>query len=167
MIVQLDNILIYINEADNINIIYWVFHQPRKQFLYTNQKKYCYYQDEVGFLGYVIFLQDVCIKNEQINTIHDWAKLQSIRDIHIFLEFANFYNKFIKGFRQIIALLISMLRALSSPTANESIFTKDSIDKIIGGKMIVEVNSKRLRMGFLSLEARLAFAKLGKLSIHL
>lgn len=42
------------------------------------------------FFGNVVFLQDISIKNEKIAVICNWPKPQSVRDIKLFLEFANF-----------------------------------------------------------------------------
>ena len=39
---------------------------------------------------------------------------QSVRDIQVFLRFANFYQKFIKGFSRIATPLTSILETLGS-----------------------------------------------------
>lgn len=39
VIVYLDDILIYINETDYVNSVWWVFEQLRKHLLYVNVKK--------------------------------------------------------------------------------------------------------------------------------
>ena len=40
----------------------------------------------------------------------NWRELMSIRDIQVFISFANFYRHFIQNFNRIAALLISMLK---------------------------------------------------------
>ena len=47
---------------------------------------------------------------EQIEIIKEWPEPKSIRDNQVFLGFANFYCRFIKGFSKIVAPLTSMLK---------------------------------------------------------
>lgn len=43
-----------------------------------------------------------------------------MRNIQVFLRFANFYQRFIQGFSKIVALLTSILKITSSPNAETS-----------------------------------------------
>jgi len=45
------------------------------------------------------------MKPNHVSTIVKWSELQSIKDIQIFLEFANFYRHFIKKYSQITRAL--------------------------------------------------------------
>ncbi len=53
------------------------------------------------------------MEEEQISAIRDWLELQSIRDIQVFLGFANFYQQFIQGFSRLTVSLTSMLKTTS------------------------------------------------------
>ena len=55
--------------------------------------------------------------------IYDWLEPQLVRDILVFLEFANFYWRFIQKFSRIAALLISILR-----TTTVHLIAKDPVD---------------------------------------
>ena len=44
----------------------------------------------------------------------NWPKPTSIKDIYMFIGFANFYQSFIQGFSKIAALLTSMLKTTKS-----------------------------------------------------
>ena len=63
----LDNILVYTEDDRNANVIavWWVLEQLKKFLLYANLKKCWFYQDEVQFLGYVLFLKSIHIKDKQ------------------------------------------------------------------------------------------------------
>ena len=56
VIVYLDNILIYIEDAGqgHVEAVWWVFEELRKHGLFANLKKCHFHQEEVRFLGYVI-----------------------------------------------------------------------------------------------------------------
>ena len=57
------------------------------------------------------------MEDERIEAVKQWPEPQSVRDIQVFLGFANFYRRFIQGFSRIAAPLTSMLKASGS---NES-----------------------------------------------
>ncbi len=93
MIVYLNDILIYIENEDeeHVQAVRWVLDQLRKHSLYAKLEKCRFHQDEVRFLGYIISHQGIQMEEEQIKAVCDWPKPQSVRDIQIFLGFANFY----------------------------------------------------------------------------
>ena len=54
------------------------------------------------------------MEDEKIEAVKQWLKPQSVRDIQVFLGFANFYRRFIQGFSWIAAPLTSMLKTSGS-----------------------------------------------------
>ena len=50
------------------------------------------------------------MKDEQIKTIKNWPKLMSVKEIHIFIGFINFYQRFIQSFSRIAILLTLLLK---------------------------------------------------------
>ena len=50
------------------------------------------------------------MEGKRIKAIREWPESKSVRDIQVFLDFTNFYRRFIRNFSRIAALLISMLR---------------------------------------------------------
>ena len=68
------------------------------------------------------------MEDERIETIKNWPEQKSVRDIQIFISFANFYWQFIWGFSGIAAPLTSILKMTglldSSP--------RDDDNKIVG-----------------------------------
>lgn len=56
--------------------------------------------------------QVINIKEKIIKAIKSWPEFKSIRDIEIFLEFANFYQCFIQSFVKIVMLVTSMLKTI-------------------------------------------------------
>lgn len=43
------------------------------------------------FLGYVISLDKVLMKKSWIDIIKDWLELKNVKDVQVFIGFANFY----------------------------------------------------------------------------
>ena len=50
------------------------------------------------------------MEDERIEAVKQWPEPQSVRDIQVFLGFANFYRRFIQGFSRIAAPLTLMLK---------------------------------------------------------
>ena len=117
IIVYLDDILIYTKDQGQLYVeaVQWVLDQLQKYFLFANLKKYQFHQDEVCFLGYVVFSKEISMEVEQIELVRKWPKPKSVRDIQVFLDFANFYRWFIQDFGKIATSLTSMLKTTGSP----------------------------------------------------
>lgn len=96
--------------------MHWVLEQLQKHGFYPNLKKCQFYEDELQFLDIVIFIQGIKIKEERIKTVKTWPKPQTVKYIKVFLDFVNFYRRFIKNFNRIALPLISMLQTIGELT---------------------------------------------------
>lgn len=116
IIVYLDDILIYTKDLGqgHVEAVRWVLEQLWKYSLDANLKKYCFHQDEVRFLEYVVSAQEIRMEDKRIEAVKNWLEPQSVRDIQVFIRFANFYRRFIQGFSRIAAPLTSMLKTPSA-----------------------------------------------------
>ena len=116
VIVYLDNILIYTkNEVQgHVEAVQWVLDLLRKNSFFANLKKCRFHQDEIRFLGYVVSVQRLQIKDERIEAVRNWPEPKLIRDIQVFLDFANFYRRFIQSFSKIAEPLTLMLKTTRS-----------------------------------------------------
>ena len=56
------------------------------------------------------------MEDEQIKAVKNWLEPTSVRDIQVFIGFANFYRRFIRGFSRIAAPLTSLLKQLDHQT---------------------------------------------------
>ena len=59
------------------------------------------------------------MKDKRIEAVKQWPEPQSVRDIYVFLGFANFYRRFIQGFSRISASLTSTMLKTSSTESAE------------------------------------------------
>ena len=94
VIVYLDNIFIYTKDLGQCHVeaMRWMLDFLRKNGLFANLKKYRFHKDEVQFLGYVVLSQSIQMEDERIKTIRNWSEPNSVRDIQVFIGFANFYR---------------------------------------------------------------------------
>ena len=110
-VVYLDDILIYSAEpAEHWQHIKQVLERLRQFQLYANLKKCRFCTQSVEFLGFVVTTNGVAMDQERVATIQGWPTPQSYRDVQVFLGFANFYRRFIRGYSTIAAPLTSLLK---------------------------------------------------------
>lgn len=112
VIFYLDNILVYTKDWSQpyMDVVCWVLKQLWKYGFYANLEKWYFYQDEVCFLGFIVFVQGIRIEEKRIKPVITWAEPQLVRNIQVFIGFANFYQQFIQGFSKIAAFFTLMLK---------------------------------------------------------
>ena len=154
VIVYLDNSLIYTEDPGQAHVeaVWWVLENLRKHSLFANLKKCRFHQDEVRFLGYVVSAQGVQMEDERIEAVKSWPEPKSVRDIQVFIGFANFYRRFIQGFSKIAAPLTSMLKtSLTASTPSQKLRDDEALNEKL---------SKSKNPAFLTANAKQAFTQL-------
>ena len=93
VIVYLYDIFIYTEDESKgyVQAMHWVLDQLRKFSLYANLKKCRFHQEEVRFLGYIVSSRGIRMEDERIRAVKQWPEPKLVRDIQVFLGFANFY----------------------------------------------------------------------------
>jgi hypothetical protein len=66
-----------------------------KAGLYLKPEKCEFYHQEVKYLGLIISIEGIKMDPEKITTVQDWEAPCNLKDICIFLGFANFYYRFV------------------------------------------------------------------------
>ena len=162
VIVYLDDILIYTKDTGQAHVkaVCWVLENLRKHDLFAHLKKCRFHQDEVRFLGYVVSTQGVRMEDERIEAVKSWPEPKSVRDIQVFIGFANFYRRFIQGFSKIAAPLTSMLKTSSAANTQPQKSMVVDDEGVIGGGRLNEKSSKSKNPAFLTADARQAFTRL-------
>ena len=54
--------------------------------------------EEIPILGVIIRKEQVKMEQEKIKAIKEWKTLTKVKNVESFLEFANFYQRFIQNF---------------------------------------------------------------------
>ena len=114
------------------------------------------------------------MEEKQIDVLKNWLEPKSMRDIQIFLGFANFYQRFVQSFSKIAGPLTSMLRTSSvTRSLKNSLLSMNvaEVDKVVVGgggdrkdETVERSLSKNLNGAtvYLIPDARQAFTKLRK-----
>ena len=72
-----------------------------KHNLCFKRSKCDFNMEEIPILGVVVGKEQVKMEQEKIKTVKEWKTPTKIKDVESFLEFANFYRRFIHNFSHI------------------------------------------------------------------
>lgn len=97
-VVYLDDILTFSqNEEDHVRHVQMVLARLRQYRQYCKLSKYAFHTQRVSFLAFIITPGRVQME-DRIQTVRGWPEPRSVKDIQVFLGFANFYRRFIEGY---------------------------------------------------------------------
>jgi len=97
----MDDILIYTETVEeHVALVRRVMERLRKARLWVSIKKSSFHQPEVEFLGYKISDRGISMTSTKVEEIRAWSTPEKVVDVQSFMGFANFYRRFIKGFRK-------------------------------------------------------------------
>ena len=127
----------------------------------------------------MVFSKGIRIEDKQIEAVKQWPEPQLVRDIQLFLGFANFYKRFIQGFSRIAATFTSILKTAEPKKGRDGFGGgsrarrgRSEIDdvEVDGGEVEVDEVGKKARnlskskktvgSDFFTPGAKLAFTKL-------
>ena len=98
VVVYLDDILIYSKSLeDHKALIKQVLARLERDDLAISLKKSVFHVDTVEYLGYVVGKDGVTMSKKKVESILSWKPPQSVKDVQIFIGFANFYRRFIEN----------------------------------------------------------------------
>src|SRR5277367_4541788 len=78
--------------------------------LYLKPSKCQFHQTDISFLGYIINQDGIKMDPIKVEAVTQWPTPESVHDIQIFLGFANFYRRFIRGYSRTIAAITKLLK---------------------------------------------------------
>ena len=114
VIVYLDDILVYSESTEeHVGHVRQVLERLRTNQLYCAPDKCEFHVTSVEFLGYVVTTNGVTMDESKVRTVVDWPQPESIRQIQVFLGFANFYRRFIRHYSRVVSPLTDLLKGVS------------------------------------------------------
>ena len=87
-----------------------VLSQLRKYTLYVKMEKCDFFQEEIKFLGHLISKNQVRMDPQKVEDIVYWQATRNVKDMRLFLGFANYYRKFIDGYSKRATTLTYLLK---------------------------------------------------------
>ncbi len=107
----LNDILIYFNnELEHEIHAKLILRKLQEADLQMNIIKCKFHVTQVLYLELIIIIEEIKINSSKINIIVNWLILINIKDIQSFLDFANFYRRFIYDYSRIATSLTHLIR---------------------------------------------------------
>jgi hypothetical protein len=111
VVAYLDDIIVYNNsKKKHIQHVRKILQRLRETNIQADVDKCEFHTTETKFLGMIIDRDDIKMNLEKIRAIVEWNTSNHLKEIQTFLEFVNFYRRFIKDLSKIIKSLIRLTR---------------------------------------------------------
>lgn len=111
VVIYLDDILIYSKDEESHTAdVRKVLQLLSDAQLQVKLEKCQFHVKKVEFLGYIISPEGISMDPAKVDAITSWATPKSVRDILVFLGFANFYRRFIKNFSRVVSPITRLLK---------------------------------------------------------
>jgi len=109
--VYLDNILIYSNiQEEHIRHVKLVLVRLKQAGLYLDIDKCEFNVIQVKYLGLIIIIEGIKMDSEKVKAIQEWEVPRSLKDAQAFLDFANFYRRFIYNYSLLAKSLTVLIK---------------------------------------------------------
>ena len=110
-VVYLNNILIYSQTREkHWNHVRQVLKRLKQFKLYVKFLKCIFMISQVEFLKYIVERNEIAMNSSRMNIIRTWFIFIILRELQVFLEFVNFYKRFVKRFARITRLMTKLLK---------------------------------------------------------
>ncbi len=107
----LNDILIYFdNELEHEIHVKLILQKLQEANLQMNIIKCKFHVTQVSYLELIIIIEEIKMNSSKINIIVNWFILINVKNVQSFLDFANFYRKFIYDYSRIAISLTHFIR---------------------------------------------------------
>nr|XP_017214371.1 uncharacterized protein LOC108191961 [Danio rerio] len=109
------DIFIYSNSLEeHTNYVRAVLKRLIENQLYAKLSKCEFHQTCISFLGYIISAEGLAMDEKKVDTVINWPKPKTVKELQHFMGFANFYRRFIRNFSTVAAPLTSLVKGGST-----------------------------------------------------
>jgi len=111
IIVYLNDILVYFKtKKEHVQHVRKILQTLKKVDLRIKSEKSEFHVQSVQFLEFIVTSQSLRMNSKKIEVVTTWSTSKSKIEVQFFLEFANFYKRFIKKYFRIISSLTNLMK---------------------------------------------------------
>ena len=109
--IYLNDILIYFKTCEkHWECVRKMLERLRQFKLYAKLSKCFFMTQMIEFLEYIINNHDILINSHRMKVIQTWFEFKILRELQIFLEFTNFYKRFVRFYVKITRALTKLFK---------------------------------------------------------
>ena len=98
------------NREEHIKYVKLVLKALKSKDLKLKPEKCNFFKTEIEFLGYIVTMEGLKMDPKKVKDVVEWLLPTLVKEIQSFLEFANFYRRFIKEYSKVARLLTNLTR---------------------------------------------------------
>ncbi len=105
-----DLLMFFSSTKKHIEHVKLMLQRLKKFNLYFKLNKCNFHVFHVNFLDFRVSFDEIAMQTSRIVVVKDWSKSKSHKDVQAFINFANFYKRFVHAFFKINAELFFLLK---------------------------------------------------------
>jgi len=107
--IYLDDIIIYSKTLKKHKWHVWlVLHRLRETDFQMNINKCKFHVQKIFFLKLLLFIEELKMNLRKVQVVVEWSTSTNLTQMQFFVDFCNFYRRFIKNFSKIVCSLIQL-----------------------------------------------------------
>ncbi len=107
--IYLDDIIIYSKILKkHKRHVRLILHRLRETDLQININKCEFHVQKIFFLRLLLFIEELKMNFRKVQAVVEWSTSTNLTQMQFFIDFCNFYRRFIKNFSKIVYLLIQL-----------------------------------------------------------
>ncbi len=109
--IYLDDIIIYSKTLKkHKRHVQLVLHRLQETDLQININKCKFYVQKIFFLKLLLFIKELKMNFRKVQAVVEWSISTNLTQMQFFVDFCNFYQRFIKNFSKIVHSLIQLIQ---------------------------------------------------------
>ncbi len=111
VLMYIDDLLMFFSSTKkHIEHVKLMLQRLRKFNLYLKLSKCSFHVFHVNFLSFRMSFDEIAMQTNRIVVVKNWSKSKSHKNVQAFIDFANFYKRFVHAFSKISAELFFLLK---------------------------------------------------------
>jgi hypothetical protein len=112
VVIYLDDILFYTDgfKKEHVQHVRKILQRLREVDIQKDVNKCEFHTTETKYLEMIINRNEIRMNSEKIKAIVKWKTSQNLKDVQAFLDFINFYRRFIKEFFKVVKSLVQLTK---------------------------------------------------------
>jgi hypothetical protein len=78
--------------------------------IHLNPEKCEFHVQETKYLDMILSPAGISMDPKKVSTVQEWETPANVKDVQIFLGFANFYRRFIRGYSKVVSRLTALMK---------------------------------------------------------